>query len=127
MWSALELRHVDLGNRRLNRRLVKLADDLLRALEASVPVASGAWAATEVVLPADQTVVTVADREADFYDLFAAPRRAGSHLLIRAKPRRRVRQVEGLLGRAVRATAAAGAMTVELRRGDDRPPRQATL
>ena len=27
MWSALELRHVDLGDRRLNRRLVKLVDD----------------------------------------------------------------------------------------------------
>jgi hypothetical protein len=86
-----------------------------------------ALAATEAAVPADQVVVTVADREADFYDLFAAPRREGSHLLIRAKPRRRVRQVERLLGAAVRATAAAGTMAVELRRGDDRPPRRAVL
>ncbi len=86
-----------------------------------------ALAATEEALAADQMVVTVADREADFYDLFAAPRREGLHLLIRAKPRRRVRQVERLLGHAVRATKAAGTMTVELRRGDDRPPRQAVL
>jgi hypothetical protein len=251
MWSALELRHVDLGDQRLNKRLVKLVDDLLHAPEASVPVASGDWAATkaayrfwdnprvdpddvraahrdvtlerldahrhepllaiqdttsfdftehpdttglgylghskragfwlhtalavsaagvplgplhqhtwtrdpkalgkralrnkketadkesqrwldalaatEAALPVDQPVITVADREADFYDLFAAPRRPGSHLLIRAKPRRRVRQVERLLGHAVRATAAAGTMTVDLRRGDDRPPRQAVL
>lgn len=251
MWSALELRHVDLGDQRLNKRLVKLVDDLLHAPESSVPVASGDWAATkaayrfwdnprvdpediraahaavtlerleiyrhepilviqdttsfdftdhpdtaglgylghskrsgfwlhtalavsapgvplgplhqhtwtrdpkalgkralrnkketadkesqrwlgalaatEDVLPVDQTVITVADREADFYDLFAAPRRAGSHLLIRAKPRRRVRQVERLLGRTVRAAEAAGTMTVELRRGDDRPPRKAVL
>lgn len=86
-----------------------------------------ALAATEAALPADQMVITVADREADFYDLFAAPRRPGSHLLIRAKPRRRVRHVERLLGQAVRATAAAGTLTVDLRRGDDRPPRQAVL
>jgi hypothetical protein len=251
MWSALELRHVDLGDRRLNRRLVKPVDDLLKAPEASVPQASGDWpatkaayrlrdnprvdpddiraahrhstqerlsghggtpilaiqdttsfdftahpdttglgylahskrhgiwlhsvlavsaagvplglldqrtwtrdpatlgkraqrnkketadkesqrwldalAATEAALPAGQAVVTVADREADFYDLFAAPRRPGSHLLIRAKPRRRVRHVERLPGAAVRATPAAGTIAVELRRGDDRPPRQATL
>ncbi len=251
MWSALELRHVDLGDQRLNRRLVKLVDDLLKSPEASVPQASGDWAATkaayrfwdnprvapddiraahrestcerlsghagapvlavqdttsfdftdhpataglgylahskrsglwlhsalavtaegvplgvidrrtwtrdpealgkraqrnkketadkesqrwldslaatEAALPVEQAVVTVADREADFYDLFAAPRRPGSHLLIRAKPRRRVRHVERLLGAAVRAESAAGTITVELRRGDDRPPRQATL
>jgi Transposase Tn5 dimerisation domain len=86
-----------------------------------------ALAATEAALPAEQTVLTVADREADFYDLFAAPRRPGSHLLIRAKPRRRVRHVERLLGKAVRAGAAAGTIAVELRRGDDRPARRATL
>src|SRR4051794_1890937 len=251
MWSTLELRHADLGDRRLNRRLVKLVDDLLAAPEASVPQASGDWAATkaayrfwdnprvdpddiraahraitlerlaghhdepilaiqdttsfdftdhpdttglgylahskrrgfwlhtalavsaagvplgpldqrtwtrdpatlgkraqrnrketaekesqrwldalaatEAALPAAQRVVTVADREADSYDLFAAPRRPGSDLLIRAKPRRRVRQVERLLGQAGRAGAAAGTMAVELRRGDDRPARRATL
>ena len=86
-----------------------------------------ALTATEAVLPIEQTVVTVADREADFYDLFAAPRRPGSHLLVRAKPRRRVRQVERLLGKAVRAAASAGTMTVDLRRGDDRPAREAVL
>jgi hypothetical protein len=86
-----------------------------------------ALAATEVALPAEPPVLTVADREADFYDPFAAPRRPGSHLLIRAKPRRRVRHVERLLGRAVRAQGAAGTMTVDLKRGDDRPPRPATL
>jgi len=251
MWSALELCHVDLGDQRLNRRLVKLVDDLLKAPEASVPQASGDWAATkaayrfwdnprvdpddiraahrhstcqrirdqgaplilaiqdttsfdftdhpqttglgylahskragiwlhsalavsaagvplglidqrtwtrdpatlgkrvqrnrketaekesrrwldslaatEAAVPGGPTVITVADREADFYDLFAAPRRPGSHLLIRAKPRRRVRHVARLLGKAVRAGAAAGTMAVELRRGDERPPRRAVL
>src|SRR5436305_12550168 len=46
MWSALELRHVDLGDRRRNRRLVKLVDDLLKSPEAGVPQASGDGAAT---------------------------------------------------------------------------------
>jgi hypothetical protein len=251
MWSSLELSHVDLGDLRLNRRLVKLVDDLLNAPEASVPQASGDWAATkaayrlwdnprvnprdihaahrqstlerlpdhaaetllaiqdttsfdftdhpettglgylahskrsglwlhstlavtgsgvplglidqrtwtrdpadlgkraqrnrketadkesqrwldslaatETALPDGRAVLTVADREADFYDLFAAPRRPGSDLLIRAKPRRRVRHLERLLGAAVRSNSSAGTMTVELRRGDDRPPRQAKL
>ncbi len=86
-----------------------------------------ALAATEAALAAETTVLTVADREADFYDLLAAPRRRGSHLLIRAKPRRRVRHVERLLGRAVRATPASGTLTVDLPRGDGRPARRATL
>ena len=86
-----------------------------------------ALAATEKALPVACTVLTVADREADFYDLFAAPRRPGSDLLIRAKPRRRVRHVERLLGKAVRSNPSVGTMIVELRRGDDRPPRQAKL
>src|SRR3954453_3517625 len=47
MWSALELRHVDLGDRRLNRRLVRLVDDLTAQPEASVPLAAGDWAATK--------------------------------------------------------------------------------
>jgi len=87
----------------------------------------GALAATEAALPAGREVITVADREADIYDLFAHPRRPGSHLLIRVKPARGVRHPERLLGPAVRSSPARGTMTVELRRADDRPPRQAVL
>ena len=72
-------------------------------------------------------MITVADREADIYDLFAHPRRPGSHLLIRVKPVRGVRHPERLLGPAVRSSPARGTMTVDLRRADDRPPRQAVL
>ena len=46
MGSTLELRHVDLGDRRLNRRLAKLVDDLSNAPEAVVSQASRDWAAT---------------------------------------------------------------------------------
>jgi len=86
-----------------------------------------ALAATEAAVPEDRTVVTIADREADFYDLFAAPRRPNTHLLIRAKPRRRVRRPERLLGPAVRATAPLSTLEVELPRGDNRPSRTANL
>ncbi len=51
-----------------------------------------ALAATEAAMPAEQMVLTVADREADFYDLFAAPRRPGC---------RRSRPNVGLHGLAV--------------------------
>jgi transposase-like protein/transposase Tn5 family protein len=249
MWAALELRHLHLGDQRLNRRLVKMVDDFLARPEASVPQAAGDWAATkaayrfwsndrvqadrmhaahrkstlerlpelgpilaiqdttsydftshpatrglgylghpkhtgllvhsvlcadaegvplglldqhvwardpaelgkraasrtketadkesqrwldalkatEAALPAGRKLVTIADREADFYDLLAAPRRGDSHLLIRARPRRRVRHVLRLLGAALRAGSARGTMTVEVPRGDDRPPRTAVL
>jgi Transposase DNA-binding/Transposase Tn5 dimerisation domain len=83
--------------------------------------------ATEAALPPRREIITVADREADIYDLFAHPRRSGSHLLIRVKPARGVRHPERLLGPALRSTPARGTMTVDLRRGDDRPPRRAEL
>ncbi len=40
--------------------------------------------ATELSIPDETVVVTIADREADIFDLFALERRAHSHLLIRA-------------------------------------------
>jgi hypothetical protein len=86
-----------------------------------------ALAATEAALPGGREVITVADREADIYDLFAHPRRPGSHLLIRIKPARGVRHPERLLGPAVRSSPARGTMAVDLRRADDRPPRRAVL
>src|SRR5262249_6453459 len=84
-------------------------------------------AATEAALPPERLVLTIADREADFYDLFAAPRRPGHDLLIRAKERRRVHHAAGLLGPAVRASAAAGRAPLPLPRSDARPGRPAPL
>jgi hypothetical protein len=84
-------------------------------------------AATEAALPADRAILTIADREADFYDLLAAPRRPGHHLLLRAKGRRSVRHEARLLAPALRAQPVAGPHTVCLRRGDDRPARAAVL
>jgi hypothetical protein len=76
--------------------------------------------------------VTVADREADIYELFALPRREGSEFLIRACQPRGVKQtatdieIESLQ-EAIEATAACGELTLELQRTPKRKPRTATL
>jgi hypothetical protein len=82
---------------------------------------------TEQALPPGQPVVTVADREADFYDLFAAPRRPGHDLLIRAKPRRRIRHETRLLGPGIASRPAQGRLRVKLPRANGRPGRTARL
>jgi len=89
------------------------------------------WLDTEqacaAALPPGRTVVTVGDREADFYDYFAAPRRPGQHALVRAKPRRRLAGSKELLGAAVRGGPVRGALAVEVPRKDGRPGRRAAL
>jgi hypothetical protein len=84
-------------------------------------------ATTERALPPTQAVVTVADREADFYDLFAAPRRPGHDLLIRAKSRRRIRHEARLLGAGIAASPARGRLRVKLPRAHGRAGRTAVL
>lgn len=46
-WVNKELQDVDLGDRRLNRRLVKLVETLCKNPASSVPQACGSWAATK--------------------------------------------------------------------------------
>jgi hypothetical protein len=82
--------------------------------------------AATVVSPT-RSVLVVADREADLFDLFAAPRPAGVDLLVRAKPRRRLHRDHRLLGQAAAAAPVVATMTVTLPRADDRPARTATL
>jgi len=45
-WAATELQLADLGDARSNRRLVRIVEDLAAQPNASVPQASGDWAAT---------------------------------------------------------------------------------
>jgi hypothetical protein len=89
------------------------------------------WLATEqtcvAALPLEREVVTIADREADFYDYFAVPRRLRQHVLVRAKLRRRIAKSKELLGVAVRSGPVRGTLTIAVPRKDDRPARQATL
>ena len=116
VWARLP---EELGHRELRSKLPTKAKETQRWIDA--------LSATEAALPPEVMVVTVADREADFYDLFAATRRDGSHLLIRAKPRRRVRHAENLLDRALRTEPVRGAFDVEIPRGPGRPARVASL
>lgn len=69
-------------------------------------------------------VITVADSEADIYDLFALPRRQHSQLLIRATHNRRVDEV-GYLWDRVRGSPVCGRYTLTLRRRPEAPARQA--
>jgi hypothetical protein len=110
---------VHLGKRKTRRRRPTSDKESQRWLTA--------LAATADAVPASRTVVVVADREADFYDLFAAQRREGLHLLVRAKGRRRVRHEAGLLDRALRSGPVRGQVRVRLPRGDGRPERDAVL
>ena len=83
--------------------------------------------AAQTALPPQVSVVTVADREADLYDLFALPRRPGSDLLIRASQDRRVDAAERLLWAAIRAVPVAGVREIQVPRQDEQPPRTAQL
>lgn len=86
-----------------------------------------ALAASQEAVPEGIEVITIADREADMYDLFAMPRRPGVHLLIRATHDRQVSHEARYLWPAIRQSPARGQLTIELRRKGDQPPRQATL
>ena len=48
-WAAEELRYVDLGDKRLNRRLIDIVETLSAKPAVSVPQACGRWAKTKAV------------------------------------------------------------------------------
>jgi hypothetical protein len=81
----------------------------------------------EAVLPPDLDLVTIADREADIYALFALPRRAGHDLLIRAAHDRTLAAGAERLWAAAQAGASLGEQTVTVGRRPDQPLRTATL
>lgn len=72
-------------------------------------------------------MVTVADREADIYELFALERQENSQLLIRGNHNRRVNHEAKYLRSCMAQTDPCGQLVVEVPRGDERPARQATL
>lgn len=78
-------------------------------------------------VPQTSRVITIADREADIYALFAQPRRKGAELLIRSTHNRKLQQESGYLQEVLRSTAPAGRVKVKVERGNDRPARQAKL
>lgn len=86
-----------------------------------------ALSSSQEAIPESIEVITVADREADIYDLFALPRRQNSHLLIRAAQNRLVDHELKYLWAAIRKSPVLGEVTVELGRKGDQAPRKATL
>lgn len=91
-----------------------------------------ALAETQTLIPEEIVVVTVADREADIYDLFMLPRRPNSEFLIRAnhnrcvKPTAQDQQLERLQ-QVMEQVPACGQLNLELRRHPEREARIATL
>ena len=53
--------------------------------------------AVEAAVPPDRRLIQLADREADFFEMFAEPRRDNSHLLVRVHQNRRLEDKERLL------------------------------
>lgn len=83
--------------------------------------------AVHELIPPETVVLTVADREADIFEMFALPRPENSQVLIRATRNRRVAQEQKYLWEAVQAAPVAGQMQVLLRRGAERPARECRL
>jgi hypothetical protein len=87
---------------------------------------------TQTVIPAEIAVVTVADREADIYELFMLPRRPNSEFIIRANHNRTVKSKDcdqqlQRLQSAIGQVSASGQLRLELRRHPEREARQATV
>ncbi len=85
---------------------------------------------SEKLIPDEIEIITIADREADIYALFAQPRREGSHLLIRAAQNRRVKKGNGEIEKlfeTVRQVESCGEKTLELQRTPRRRARKAKL
>lgn len=86
--------------------------------------------------PSDQKLLFIQDREADMFDLFCAPRRAGAELLVRAAQARIVEIVSddpdahngvATLFDAVRSSEALGQITVQVNTNPDRTEREVVL
>ena len=82
---------------------------------------------TSSIIPTSQKVVTIADREADFYDLFACANREGADFLIRATQNRCLESSSKHLKEEMELVEPQVTMTVELKRNPTRPSREATL
>lgn len=86
-----------------------------------------AQTATQQAVPAGSQVITVADREADIYDLFALERPPRSEVLIRATHNRCIAQEAHYLWDAVQAAPVGEVVPVAVGRRADREPREAWL
>jgi Transposase DNA-binding/Transposase Tn5 dimerisation domain len=86
-----------------------------------------ALAAIGQALPQHPQVVVICDREADLYDLFAAPRPSTIHLLVRVAREQRLVGEHVSLRAALATEPIAGYVQLQVPRGGVRVPREATL
>ena len=84
-------------------------------------------AAVEQAVPAEIPLLHLADREGDIFELFALPRRAGSHLLIRAAQDRCVDDPQRHLFAAAAVAPVVGSFELLVRRAHGHPARPARL
>lgn len=82
---------------------------------------------TQELVPAEIKVVTIADAEADIFDLFSKNRPQNSHLLIRGSHNRKVNHTANYLHQAIRITPGCGTLLVEVKRNLEAAARTAEL
>ncbi|HIK08342.1 MAG TPA: IS4 family transposase [Trichormus sp. M33_DOE_039] len=82
---------------------------------------------TNKMLPAGIKIITVADSEADIFDLFNKERPENSHLLIRGTHNRKVNHTANYLHEAIRSSPKQGEVEVTVKRNPERPERIAKL
>jgi hypothetical protein len=78
-------------------------------------------------VPADVHVISIGDREADFFEYFTAERPANADVLIRITHNRRVDANEQYLRQAIEEAPEVGRMSVEVGRSGPRPARTAQV
>jgi len=83
--------------------------------------------AVEAAVPENVQLIQIADREGDIFELFAEPRRANSHLLIRSSHDRRVQGPHRHLRDEVRAAPLADEFAMSVHQRPDRKAREAQL
>jgi hypothetical protein len=109
----------DKGKAKQRRRRSLKQKESLRWLRAQV--------ASELQIPEGVTLVTVADAEADIYQLMALERSEAAHLLLRVHHNRRVEHPSRYLKAAMAEAPVAGTTTVEVSAKAGCAPRRATL
>jgi hypothetical protein len=83
--------------------------------------------ATHKLIKPEKIVVTVADSEADIFELFNQERPENFHLLIRVTHNRKVDHNAKYLHEAINATLACGQLNVEVKRSPEQQSRIANL
>jgi Transposase DNA-binding/Transposase Tn5 dimerisation domain len=82
---------------------------------------------TNKLLAKKTKIITVADSEADIFDLFHQEKPENCHLLIRGTHNRRVNHTANYLHEAVRSSAVRTTIQVSVKRNPERPARIAKL